>query len=55
MCPACMTAAAAIAAGLTSTGGLAALAVVMRRPTSAHSDIQPQGDDHGTAENRDAR
>ena len=54
MCPACMTVAATLAAGVASTGGLAALlfATLRRRPLSI---FHKRGDDHGTAENRDAR
>ena len=50
MCPACLsTAAAAIATGVVSSGGLVAimLASLGRKPVA-----QSQGDDHGTAENR---
>ena len=56
MCPACISTAAAIAAGAISSGGLAALAMVTlrRKPSSTDSNIQSQGDDHGT-ENRNAR
>lgn len=52
MCPSCLTAAATLATGVVSSGGLAALmlATLGRKPNT-----HQQGADHGTAENRDTR
>jgi hypothetical protein len=59
MCPACISTAAAIAAGVVSSGGLAVLAIATfgPRPSRTSNELidQTQGDDHGTAENRAAR
>jgi hypothetical protein len=71
MCPACIATAASVAAGVVTTGGLAALVAVQvgarrrqRRESPnrsrtgespAESTTQLPGDDHGPAENRIAR
>ena len=54
MCPACLASAATIAAGITTTGAMAALAFVVRR-TSAPANVQTEGDHHANAENREPR
>jgi hypothetical protein len=63
MCPVCVATAALIAAGATTTGGLAALVVKKLRPkagATAGADsispaTQPKGDEHVSSENRDPR
>ncbi len=55
MCPACAAAAATVATGVVSTGGLAALLfATLRRTPAQPSRPQSEGDDNGTADNRDA-
>jgi hypothetical protein len=58
MCPACISTAAAIAAGVVSGGGVAAIALVAlgRKPRQGPMDSAiSQGDDDAAAENRNAR
>ena len=55
MCPMCTATAATVAAGVTSSGALAAfLVAALRHKPARPSRPQPDGDDNGTAENRDA-
>jgi hypothetical protein len=57
MCPACVSTAATILGGTVSVGGLAVVVVkalgVARGSTSRHGTSPSEGDDNGTAENRD--
>jgi hypothetical protein len=63
MCPECLATIGSMAAGLVSSGGLAALMVSVRRglrTAEDRTDLQIQnrndeGETHGAAENRDAR
>jgi hypothetical protein len=59
MCPACVAAAATIATGAASAGGMTALLVMTlrRKPVSTSSTATDasQGDDHEPAENRVGR
>jgi hypothetical protein len=48
MCPACISQTAALVAAVVSSGGIAVL-------TWAKPSKDSTGDNHGTAENRDAR
>jgi hypothetical protein len=49
MCPACLTAAAAILAGTTSAGGLAALLVNALRPRTEAAKLRTEGEPHDTS------
>ena len=57
MCPACLATAALAVAGVTSTGGFGAfLAQKLLRTGVGAEDfqlrMQPEGEDHGTTQNR---
>jgi hypothetical protein len=54
MCPACITTAALIAAGATTTGGLTALVVKKLRAKTGAKSIEPKtkGEQNGSSENR---